>query len=83
MNVTAVESSTLATVAYDGARELLQLEFRSRAIYLYLGVPAAVHEALLRAPFKGGYFNRFIRGYFPYCLASESRAGSLPESTFV
>jgi hypothetical protein len=33
MNVTTVESTTLATVAYDDARELLQLEFRSRAIY--------------------------------------------------
>jgi hypothetical protein len=32
MRVTAVESATLATVGYDEARELLQLEFRSRAI---------------------------------------------------
>ena len=53
MNVTAVESTTLAMVAYDDARELLQLEFRSRAIYQYFGVPAAVHTALLRAPSKG------------------------------
>jgi hypothetical protein len=83
MNVTAVESATLATVAYDSARQLLQLEFRSRAIYLYFGVPAAVHEALLRAPSKGGYFNWFIRGYFPYCLASESRAGLVHEGTSV
>jgi hypothetical protein len=53
MNVTAVESATLATVAYDDARELLQLEFRSRAIYQYFGVPAAVHAALLCAPSNG------------------------------
>ena len=73
-NVIAVESSTLATVAYDSARELLQLEFRSRAIYQYFGVPAEVHQALLRAPSKGSYFNRFIRGCFPYSLASNDRA---------
>ena len=66
MNLTAVESTTLATVAYDQARELLQLEFRSRAIYQYLGVPAAVYDALLHAPSKGHYFNRVIRGRFPY-----------------
>src|ERR1039457_1469150 len=60
MNVTAVESTTLAMVAYDDARELLQLEFRSRAIYQYFGVPAAVHTALLRAPSKGSYFNRIM-----------------------
>jgi len=74
MNVTAVESTTLATVAYDDARALLQLEFCSRAIYQYFGVPAAVHAALLRAPSTGSYFNRVIRGRFPYVLSSEARA---------
>jgi hypothetical protein len=75
MNVTAVESTTLATVAYDDARELLQLEFRSRAIYRYFGVPAAVHAALVGAPSKGSYFNRVIRGRFPYTLASKVETG--------
>jgi len=74
MNVTAVESTALATVAYDDTRDLLQLEFRSRAIYQYFGVPAAVHAALLRAPSKGSYFNRVIRGCFPYSLASNAQA---------
>jgi hypothetical protein len=66
MNVIAVESSTLATIAYDGNRELLQLEFNSRAVYQYLGVPAVVYEELLHAPSKGSYFNQAIRGKFPY-----------------
>ena len=66
MNVTAVESSTLATIAYDRTRELLQLEFSSHAIYRYWGVPISVHEALLCAPSKGHYFNRAIRGKFLY-----------------
>ena len=75
MHVTAVESTTLVMVAYDEARELLQLEFRSRAIYQYFCVPATVHAALLRAPSKGSYFNRVIRGRFPYSLASNVQAG--------
>ena len=75
MNVTTVKSTSLATVAYDDARELLQLEFCSRAIYQYFGVPAAVHAALLGAPSKGSYFNRVIRGRFPYALASHAPAG--------
>ena len=66
MNPTAVESTTLATIAYDAERELLQLEFRDRLIYQYFGVPAEVHDALLRAPSKGSYFNRIIRGRFTY-----------------
>jgi hypothetical protein len=83
MHVTAVESTTLATVAYDKARGLLQLEFRSRAIYQYFGVAATVHEALLCAPSKGSYFNRFIRGRFPYSLASQGQGcepGGLSQS---
>lgn len=57
MNVRAVESSTLRTTAYDESLALLRLEFRSRAVYDYFGVPAAVHEALLRAPSIGACFN--------------------------
>jgi hypothetical protein len=75
MNVTAVESTALATVAYDDARKLLQLEFRSRAIYRYSGVPPAVHAALLCAPSQGSYFNRVIRGRFRYSAAANGQTG--------
>ena len=77
MRVTPVESTTLATVAYDEARGRLQLEFRSRAIYQYFGVPAAVHEGLLEAPSKGSYFNRFIRGRYPYWPAYHGHQGGV------
>jgi hypothetical protein len=76
MNVTAVESSTLATIGYDRSCELLQLEFNSHAIYQYFGVPATVHGALLFAPSKGSYFNRAIRGKFRYIRVADDRAGS-------
>ena len=66
MLVTTVESTVLATVGYDEARELLQVEFCGRAIYLYFGVPPTVHQALLGAPSKGKYFNQNIRGRFAY-----------------
>jgi hypothetical protein len=66
MRVVTVESTTLATVGYDEAEELLQLEFGSRTVYLYLGVPVAVFEALLDAPSKGRYFNVTIRGRYSY-----------------
>ena len=73
MNVTAVESTTLATVAYDEA-SVLKLEFRSQAIYQYLGVPALVHHALLSSPSKGSYFNQAIRGRFAYQRVSNCGA---------
>lgn len=64
MDVTVVVSTTLAGVAYDHAGNILQLEFRSGAVYRYFGVPAGVHEGLLRASSKGRYFNREIRERF-------------------
>ena len=63
---TAVESTTLATVAYDAHAQRLWLEFRSHAVYCYFGVPLAVHQKLMAAPSKGAYFNRNIRGRFSY-----------------
>jgi hypothetical protein len=72
MHVTVVDSTTLARVAYDESRELLQVQFRSRAIYQHFGVPAGVHKGLLEAPSKGGYCNRFIRGRYLYSLSLAS-----------
>ena len=75
MNVIAVESATLATIGYDDALGILQLEFRSRAVYSYFGVPRPVYEALLAAPSKGGYFNHAIRGVFTHLRVPESGTG--------
>jgi len=66
MKTTVLASTTLAAVAYDADRQLLQIEFRDRAVYQYFDVPKDVQEALLRAPSKGGYFNLAIRGRFIY-----------------
>ena len=65
MNITAVQSATRAAIGYDSARGILQLEFRSRAVYRYWGVPGPVYDALRAAASKGRYFNLTIRGRFP------------------
>jgi len=78
MRVATVESSTLTTVAYDEARELLQLGFCSQSVYQYFGVPSAVHQALLGAPSKGSYFNHAIRGRFPYRLIAHRLDAHVP-----
>ena len=79
MRVAAVESTTLVTVSYDDARELLQLEFCSRAVYQYFHVPAAVHQSLLEASSKGRYFNQSIRDRFPYRLIADFEAARRAE----
>lgn len=73
MKPTVVESTTLATVAYDADRRLLQIEFRDRATYRYFNVPTDVYETLLRAPSKGSYFNGVIRGQFAYVRMQADR----------
>jgi len=74
MNETRVESTTLRAFAYDDGREVLQLEFVSGAIYHY-STPAFLRQCMkdLGAPSKGSYFNRVIRGRFPYALCASAQ----------
>ena len=72
MESAAVSSTTLASVAYDEAREL-ELEFCSRAVYQYFGVPAEVHTGLLDSSSKGAYFNEVIRDRYPFVRVAERR----------
>jgi hypothetical protein len=76
MDSMAVESTALAVVAYDESQGALQLVFRGGAIYQYWGVAAEIHKELLGAESKGSYFNRFIRGRFPYRLLVHPAAGT-------
>ena len=70
--VVSVNSSLLATIHYEAATALLRLEFRDGTFYRYFGVPSAVYEGLLLANSKGAYFNRHIRGAFPYALLNRA-----------
>ena len=64
----AVQSSLLASVAYDHERDILQLEFGDGAVYQYFGVPIQSYQELMQAASHGAYFNRHIRSLFPYVL---------------
>jgi hypothetical protein len=80
MKMNTVESATLAAIGYDDTRGILQLEFRSRAIYRYFDVPAPVHEGLVAASSKGRYFNGAIRGKYRYLPAVDKRGGAGEEA---
>jgi KTSC domain-containing protein len=60
-----VQSSLIASIGYS-AHAILELEFRSGALYRYFAVPPSIVEKLLAADSKGAYFNRKIRTRFPY-----------------
>lgn len=57
----AVESTTIRSVGYNRANQVLELEFQSGAVYHYFDVPPSIHERLLKASSKGRYFNDEIR----------------------
>ena len=61
-----LNSSTLAAAAYDPVLAKLELDFCDGARYLYSGVGFEIYHGLLGAVSTGVYFNRYIRGHFPY-----------------
>lgn len=67
-----LKSSSLASVGYERGSRTLELEFRKGGVYRYFEVPAALHEALLRAPSKGRFFAAELRNRFPYARVSPS-----------
>jgi hypothetical protein len=74
METIAVTSTTLSSVVYDATEQLLDLEFRSRVVYRFFGVPADVHAGLLSSASKGAYFNQVIRNRYAFTRRSEDRA---------
>jgi len=63
-----IESTVLASVAYDASKSILQLEFCDGAVYRYLAVAVSIFHDLLEADSKGAYFNREIRSRFQYTV---------------
>lgn len=61
MELVPVSSKAIRAIGHDAANETLYIEFSSGRTYSYARVPREVYEWLLRAPGKGGLFNRLIR----------------------
>lgn len=64
MRRSAVRSSVIRSVGYDGKDKVLEIEFRSGTVYRYLDVPAGIFVRLMASPSKGRYFDFFIRDCF-------------------
>jgi len=66
MHRTHVSSSAISSVGYDDRSSVLEVEFRSGAVYNYLNVPKKVYRALLNAPSKGSFVSRRVRDRYPF-----------------
>ena len=62
----AVESSSIASAGYAPASRLLEIEFRSGAIYRYREVPESVFTAFTAARSKGHFFSTQVRGKYAF-----------------
>ena len=61
-----VESSMIASVGYDEAKRILEIEFNSGRIYRYANVPPEVYRGLMEAESHGRYFLAHIKGVYAY-----------------
>lgn len=71
-----VESTTMRSIGYEAAGQMLEIEFESGAVYRYLGVPGEVFEQLRQAESKGRYFNAAIRDCYEWERGGQRAAGA-------
>jgi hypothetical protein len=61
-----VESTSIMSVGYTAASQVLEVVFRRGTVYRYLSVPADVFVAFVAAPSKGRYFNANVRDRYEH-----------------
>ena len=64
MQRTPVVSSNIASVGYDAAQLLLEVEFKGSGVYQYPGVSPEVFRQLVEAESVGSFFAKNIRGRY-------------------
>lgn len=68
-----VASTSVVSIGYCGARNILEIEFVHGGVYAYLDVPEAEHCALISAPSKGRYVNRTIKARYAFFCVGRRR----------
>jgi len=62
----SVESSNLASIGYDEATQILEVEFKHGGVYEYYDVPIEVYEGIMNADSHGKFFAANIRNDYKY-----------------
>jgi hypothetical protein len=66
-----VESSVIGEIGYDASSQMLEVFFRSGAVYLYYFVPQGAYDDFVAADSKGSYFNKQIKGVYEHHRIAE------------
>ena len=61
-----VDSSNIEAIGYDDNMRELFVQFKGGTTYIYVDVPAEVHQELRQADSKGIYLNREIRNSYEW-----------------
>jgi hypothetical protein len=75
MKRTPVESSMIASVGYDEASRILEIEFNNGRVYQYADVPPEEYQGLMEADSHGRYFLAHIRDVYDYRRVRRTRRG--------
>lgn len=59
-------SAVIAAYDYDASNETLTIQYHSGKVYNYLQVPEKVFKKMRSTMVKGIWFNRHIKGKYPF-----------------
>jgi hypothetical protein len=59
-------STVIRLISYDEVSQRLTVTFVTGRRYIYERVPKHIHDAFVRAPSRGAFFNAEIRGFYDY-----------------
>ena len=66
MQRSKVQSSNVASIGYDAASRILEVEFLNGTVYDYFDVPQAIYTGIMGAASHGSYLAQFVKGKFKY-----------------
>jgi len=66
MKRSKVDSSNLASVGYDSAKKILEIEFNHGGVYQYFDVPQDAYDELMAADSHGRYFVHNIKDDYEF-----------------
>lgn len=65
VSLTPVTSSNIKAIGHDATKDELHVDF-GNGVYVYAGVPASAHAALIGAESVGKHFHQHIKGKFDH-----------------
>jgi len=79
------DSSAISYVRYNKKKKILEIKFKERGKYQYIGVLESDFLDMMKSPSKGAYLNKKIKKKYKYKrLANKIRiAKKLSQSTFI